>query len=111
MTIKVVLAQTEHEKRSPTHLYEGEEVWYRSIYFNNREEFEKKYNEIVGHMGGSSVLGIPDNYWKENTTIEPGIFFCIYYGKKEELPKCLILQHASVYVINQGGQTVDTIHC
>lgn len=117
MTIKVILAQTEQE-RPTTHLFEGEKVSYKSVHFKNREEFEGKYNEIIGHLGSSSILGIPDNYWDQKIglktgykDIEPNIFFCVYYGKENELEKCLILQNAIVYIVNQGGQTVDKIHC
>jgi len=111
MTIKVILAQMEQDERPTTYLYEGEQVFYKSVHFKDKEEFEKKYNEIVGHLGNVSVLGIPDNYWKEKEKIEPSIFFSVFYCSGDKLENCLILQNAIVYIVNQGGQTVDKIHC
>lgn len=114
MTIKVIQLQGSDVRLHPvirpvTHLYEGERIQHKYVDFKNREEFLKKYNNIVEGLGDAHVTGIPQEYWKEKQ-IEPGMFLCIYYSCGDKLERCIIVQNSIVY-ITQGGQTVDKIHC
>lgn len=113
MTIKVIQPEIVGEGypvgRPVVHLYEGERVQYKFVDFKNREDFLKKYNKIIEGLGDVHVTGIPKEYW-ENKEIEPNMFLRIFYSIRDKIEQCLILQNATVYVM-QGGQTVDKIHC
>ena len=113
MTIKVIqhkrAGKVEPVGGQVTHLYEGERIQHNFVNFSDRKEFLEKYNEIVKGLGCAHVIGIPDEYWKDKE-IEANMFLCIYYGNLNELERCIILQNATIYVM-QGGQTIDTIHC
>ena len=114
MTIKVIQHKIDADKVEQVgipaiHLYEGERVQYKFIDFKNREDFIEKYNKIVKGLGDAHVIGIPPEYWG-NKEVEPNMFLRIFYGIRDKIEQCLILQNATVYVM-QGGQTVDKIYC
>lgn len=114
MTIKIIqhemAGKKEKTERPMTHLFGCERAHYKDVNFENGADFIEKYNKTVEGLGDTLVIGIPDEYWKDDK-IAPNVFLCIYYSVGDHpCDRCIILQNSTIYIM-QGGQTIDKIEC
>lgn len=109
----------------------GEQVAYKFIAYENKEEFIAAYHGFkeaseketrdYSDPRPSQVMYFPRKVISLNIIhnvqaiskkerVASDKFLCIYFGGKDKVDNCLLIQDAVVYII-QEGQTVDTIKC